>query len=212
MSLDKRLTEFSEKHSLDESAIAELLQIWNITFVEIAHGLLKDSGKEKKTVKSSRKTETVKKWSSKVAGEYAEQKGLTLDDFTQEKVSKKDVDTLIKERGSDTPSTPGEPKKPKIVKDGKTQKCCGLTKKGDPCSRGATHTPEGAKKSYCFRHANDWEDFEVSSDSSDTELETEMPIARKKTQPGSDTEEPTGKKTLTGSDSGKSESNGEDSD
>jgi hypothetical protein len=182
MSLESRLTDFSEKYSLDESAIAELLEIWNTTFVEIAHGLLKDSGGSKptKSAKSAKTVSETKKWASKVAGEYAQQKGFTLDDFTQDKISKKDVDTLIKERDSGEPSASGEIKKTKITKDGKTVKCCGLTKKGDPCSRTATHTPDGAKKSYCFRHANDWQDFEVSSDSSDSELEEEAPIARKK--------------------------------
>lgn len=191
MSLQERLTIFSEKHELSESAIVELLEIWNITFVEIAHGLLKDSGESKQTksTKSSKQIETGKKWSSKVAGEYAQQHGLTLDDFTQDKISKKDVDSLLKERKTPEASS-SEEKKKKITKEGVTVKCNGLTKKGEKCSRGATHTPDGSKKAYCFRHANDWQDFEVSSDSSDSELESEAPIARKKTTPEKSGSEP----------------------
>ena len=185
-SLDQQLTTFSEKHSLDESAIAELLQIWNKTFIEVTLKYMKGSGQDfEKPKKSGKKITDSKRWSSKVAGEYAQQNGLTLDDFTQEKISKKDVDSLLKERNSGDSSESKE-KKTKITKNGKTVKCSGLTKKGDPCSRGATHTPDGSKKAYCFRHANDWQDFEVSSDSSDEELESEPPIARKKTPSGSE--------------------------
>jgi hypothetical protein len=51
-----------------------------------------------------------------------------------------------------------------------------LTAKGDPCTRTGTVQPDGSKNCYCFRHADNWKDFEttVSSDSdSDDELEEE---------------------------------------
>jgi hypothetical protein len=45
------------------------------------------------------------------------------------------------------------------------QKCNGITKDGNPCNLNATKNPDGSKKCYCFRHAIDWKQYEVSSDS-----------------------------------------------
>jgi hypothetical protein len=45
------------------------------------------------------------------------------------------------------------------------QKCNGVTKDGNPCNLNATKNPDGSKKCYCFRHAIDWKQYEVSSDS-----------------------------------------------
>lgn len=62
-----------------------------------------------------------------------------------------------------------------ISKKAKTvtkEKCNGVTKDGNPCNLNATKTPDGSKKCYCFRHAIDWKQYEVSSDS-DFENETE---------------------------------------
>jgi len=168
MSLEERLTEFTKKHELDTDAVAELLKIWNVTLVDVAHGLLKETkvqdtpkGKSKAVVKES----VEKKWASKAATEFAAEKGLTLDDFTKEKVTKKDIEDYIKAQAKKS----GDPS---------SSKCHGLTKKGDPCNRSGTHKPSGAKHNYCFRHADDFKDYEVSSDSSDDELEPETPIKK----------------------------------
>ena len=48
---------------------------------------------------------------------------------------------------------------------GTKEKCGGITKDGNPCNLNATKTPDGSKKCYCFRHAIDWKQYEVSSDS-----------------------------------------------
>ena len=49
--------------------------------------------------------------------------------------------------------------------------CSGIKKDGSPCSRNGTDTPEGSKKSYCWRCAIEWKNYEVSSDSSEEESE-----------------------------------------
>ena len=53
-------------------------------------------------------------------------------------------------------------KKDKIITK---EKCNGITKDGNPCNLNATKNPDGSKKCYCFRHAIDWKQYEVSSDS-----------------------------------------------
>lgn len=58
------------------------------------------------------------------------------------------------------------------------EKCNGVTKDGKNCNLNATKTPDGSKKCYCFRHAIDWTQYEVSSDS-DFENEIEIEIEDK---------------------------------
>jgi len=54
----------------------------------------------------------------------------------------------------------------KKEKNGGTKdKCNGITKDGNPCNLNASKIPDGSKKCYCFRHALDWKQYEVSSDS-----------------------------------------------
>ena len=93
MSLEERLNVFAEKHALDRDAVAELLKIWNITLVDVAHGLLEKSTTNNSTPKQ---LNTERKWASKTAKEHAEENHLTLDDFTQDKVSKRDVEQCLK--------------------------------------------------------------------------------------------------------------------
>jgi hypothetical protein len=173
MSLEQRLSVFATSHDLDKDAIAELLQIWNATLVDVAHGLLKDSGKtptRKQTGKAVEKTQE-KKWASKVASEFAEENDVTLDDFDIMKISKKHIEDYIKTKVKVNTKSEGS-----TNKSVKKVKCHGLNKTGDPCNRNGTTIPDGSKFSYCFRHADDFRDFEVSDDSSDEELETENPV------------------------------------
>ena len=51
--------------------------------------------------------------------------------------------------------------------------CSGINKKGECCKSTGTLNPNGAKKKYCFRHAEDWRSYECDSDSSDEEEEEE---------------------------------------
>lgn len=182
---ESRLSEFANKNDLDASVVQELVQIFNEALVEIGQGILKDvptkptTTTTKTPVKTQNKPD-VQKWASKVAQAFAEEKELTLDDFPGiEKVTKQHMLELLKKKDTQTTKqvTKGSP-------SGSTSKgtpkrkvqCNGLTAKGDPCTRTGTVQPDGSKNCYCFRHADNWKDFEtaVSSDSdSDDELEEE---------------------------------------
>ena len=59
------------------------------------------------------------------------------------------------------------------VKEKKRVICSGINKKGEACKSIGTIRPNGAKKHYCFRHAEDYRSFECDSDSSDEEKEEE---------------------------------------
>lgn len=176
---EARLCEFATKNELDAVVVQELVQIFNEALVEIGQAILKDVPNKpviaQKTTKTSNKGEG-QKWASKVAQAFAEEKELTLDDFPDiEKVTKQHMLELLKKK--DTQSTKGSPSN-STTKDTQKRKvqCNGLTAKGDPCTRTGTIQPDCSKNCYCFRHADNWKDFEtaISSDSdSDDELEEE---------------------------------------
>ncbi len=165
MSLENKFNDFKTKHDLDDDAIAEILKIFNESFIELAHKLLNTEVKE---VKKIEKTE-YKKWATKIAAEHAAEHGLSLDDFDKEKITKKDIDELVKQRVKTVPKLKTEKREIKV-------KCHGLTKNGEPCGKPGTETPEGSKNCFCFRHAMDWKTYEVSSDS-DEELHQEPIIS-----------------------------------
>jgi len=180
MSLESKFETFKTKHDLEDEAIAEILVIFNEAFVELAHKLLASTDIQiPKTVKETSKTYTgPKKWATKIAAEYAAENEVTLDDFDKEKVTKKDIDEFVKAKNNtkmptlntkpkkSVASTSNEVKNTPEVKE----KCKGLTKSGEPCNRPGTEKPNGSKNCFCFRHAMDWKNYEVSSDS---ELEEE---------------------------------------
>lgn len=180
---ESRLSEFADKNELDAGVVQELVQIFNEALVEIGQAILKDAPTRPTTVQKTTKIVNKgegQKWASKVAQAFAEEKELTLDDFPGiEKVTKQHMLELLKKKDTQTTKhvTKGSP-------SGSTSKgtpkrkvqCNGLTAKGDPCTRTGTVQPDGSKNCYCFRHADNWKDFEttVSSDSdSDDELEEE---------------------------------------
>ena len=178
---ESRLSEFATNNELDATVVQELVQIFNEALVEIGQAILKDTPNKPvtKTTKTVKKGDG-QKWASKVAQAFAEEKELTLDDFPGiEKVTKQHMLELLKKKdtqttkevtkGSPSGSTSKGPPKRKV-------QCNGLTAKGDPCTRTGTVQPDRSKNCYCFRHADNWKDFEttVSSDSdSDDELEEE---------------------------------------
>jgi hypothetical protein len=180
---ESRLSEFATKNKLDAVVVQELVQIFNEALVEIGQAILKDAPSNPITVQKTTKTVNKgeeQKWASKVAQAFAEEKELTLDDFPGiEKVTKQHMLEFLKKKDTQTTKqvTKGSP-------SGSTSKgtpkrkvqCNGLTAKGDPCTRTGTVQPDGSKNCYCFRHADNWKDFEttISSDSdSDYELEEE---------------------------------------
>ena len=180
MSMESRFTCFKTKHNLDDCAMEELLNLFNDSFIELAHRLLQNSpNTPTPTVKNSKPISSgVKKWATKIAAEYASENNLTLDDFDKEKITKKDIDLYLKEGKTASKKIPQIRSNKEETKDvkwyeagsGKPKKeshgkCCGMNKSGDPCLKEGTVNPENSKNYYCFRHAVDWKNFEVSSDS-----------------------------------------------
>ena len=180
MALDAKFNAFKVKYSLGDEAMAEMLSIFNDSFIELAHKLLSsnDIPVQKPTPQSKSKTSSgAKKFATKIAAEYAAENELTLDDFDKEKVTKKDIDEYIKANKSSKPSkTIPKLDTTPVVKEKKEpvskEKCGGITKSGEPCNRPGTEKPDGSSKCFCFRHAMDWKMYEISSDS---DLEAEEP-------------------------------------
>ena len=193
--LDQKFEAFRAKYDLTEEATTEMLAIFNETFIELAHKLLssqdistnvsvKNTPAPRKYTKSTEKSSGVKKFATKIAAEYAAERGFTLDDFDKEKITKKDVDELAKNGKPNTP-TPEEPEKtiPKLMTDmckeikntkkKPVQKCHGVNRDGTPCDKNGEQKPDNCSNYYCFRHALDWKKYEVSSDS-ELEEEEEM--------------------------------------
>ena len=193
--LDQKFEAFRAKYDLTEEATTEMLAIFNETFIELAHKLLssqdistnvsvKNTPAPRKYTKSTEKSSGVKKFATRIAAEYAAEKGFTLDDFDKEKITKKDVDELAKNGKPNTP-TPEEPEKtiPKLMTDmckeikntkkKPVQKCHGVNRDGTPCDKNGEQKPDNCSNYYCFRHALDWKKYEVSSDS-ELEEEEEM--------------------------------------
>lgn len=197
--LDQKFEAFRAKYDLTEEATTEMLAIFNETFIELAHKLLSNTEitvpvSTKPRMSATRKSPSVstgvKKFATKIAAEYAAERGFTLDDFDKEKITKKDIDELAKNgktnaSGSAPAETNSEPEKTipvlmtdicKEIKNTKkkpVQKCHGVNRDGSPCDKNGDQKPDGCNNTYCFRHALDWKKYEVSSDS---ELEEEEMI------------------------------------
>ena len=178
MSLETKFNDFKTKHNLDDDAIAELLKIFNDSFIELAHKLLSTTDTPNQVPKDTAVFNGPKKFATKIAAEYAAEHDLTLNDFNKEKITKKDIDELVKIKVKKIPkldTTPKEITKENLKKTKEMvgKKCQGLTKSGDPCGKPGTTQPEGSKNFFCFRHAVDWKNYEISSDS---ELEEEPEV------------------------------------
>lgn len=184
MALDAKFNAFKLKHELDDEAMAEMLSIFNDSFIELAHKLLQSNDipvpKEKtEKTKITKQSNVAKKFATKIAAEYAAENELTLDNFDKEKVTKKDIDEYLKSNKTSAPKksipkldTTVSEKPVSSSKDSVKERCCGITKSGEPCNKAGTEKPEGSSKCFCFRHAMDWKIYEVSSDS---DLEPEEP-------------------------------------
>lgn len=184
MSLETRFECYKVKHNLDDEAMKELLSLFNDSFIELAHKLLENSPKpiKDKTIEAKPVSHGVKKWATKIAAEYAEENNLTLDNFEKDKITKKDISEYLKQNNSSKSVSTKlktaarvEPVTKEWFNSDKNDtqknchgKCKGMTKSGDPCDKMATTNPDMAKNFYCFKHAMDWKNFEVSSDSSDS--------------------------------------------
>ena len=167
--LSLEMKEFSERYSLGEEGEIELIKLFNKSLIEISGKILENYDVNEKKVKS--KIEIKRKFASKKAEEYAYENGISIEEFEIEKISKKDVEEKIRKRikeGNNVEKDVEEVCKKRIERK---VLCCGLTKKGEQCTRAGTLKPNGAKKMYCFRHADEWNAFECESDSSDEELD-----------------------------------------
>lgn len=182
MSLETRFNDFKNKHNLSDDAIAEILVIFNESFIELAHKLLNTvpanttTSSSKASVPKAMINSANKKFATKIAAEYAAENDLTLDDFSKEKVTKKDIDELLKSKSKTSMPTlktvkREEPVKKTVVPAKNQTLCRGLNKNGDPCNKPATTQPPGSSNCFCFRHAVDWKNYEISDDS-DLEEET----------------------------------------
>lgn len=180
MALDAKFNAFKVKHDLGDEAMAEMLSIFNDSFIELAHKLLSSNDIQvpKTTPKPTKSTSDEKKFATKIAAEYAAENDLTIEDFDKQKITKKDIDEYIKtnKSGKSNKTIPKLDTTPVVKKEKKEpvskERCCGLTKTGAPCNRPGTEKPEGSSKCFCFRHAMDWKMYEISSDS---DLEEEEP-------------------------------------
>jgi len=198
MALELKFIEFKNKYDLSDDALEEVKSLFNEAFITVANSILtnkelkvetvKKESKSKVETKKEPKTEikgdSIKKWASKIAEEFASENNLTLDDFPDDcgKISKKSIEQLVKSKNNTTTkftktktedSKIGNTKSSDAKGKSKESKlmCSGIKKDGTPCSRNGTDTPEGSKKSYCWRCAIEWKNYEVSSDSSEEESE-----------------------------------------
>ena len=187
------IDEYIQRYNIGDEGKREMLDILNKSLIMISRGILETkSTKEIKKESISKGKEPViegaRKFKSKKAEEYAEEHNLTLDDFNIAEVSKKDVENKVrdmtkvrKDTGSSITSkssskSSGEASSSTssttLVKKSKEKVICsGINKKGECCKSVGTIMPDGAKKKYCFRHAEDFRSFECESDSSECEEE-----------------------------------------
>ena len=171
-----KVEEFVSRNGMSESVKREMLEILNESLLEISRGIMNESKvnkvKVEKVEKDAKRStdESKKRYKSKKAEEYAEEHGLSIEDFEMKEISKKDVETKVREmtknkvitRTKKSEENKVEIKREKVI-------CSGINKKGEACKSVGTIKPEGAKKKYCFRHAEDFRSFECDSDSSDDE-------------------------------------------
>jgi len=176
----ERIEKYCERNEINEKGKEELLEILNRSLIEISEGILRTSEVKKEKSKEKR-SETSQRFKSKKAEDYAEEHGLSLEDFEITEISKKDVENRVREltkskkdEGSSKSSKKNETTKSekdvtKVIKSKEKVICSGINKKGEACKSTGTIKPDGAKKKYCFRHAEDFRSFECDSDSSDEE-------------------------------------------
>lgn len=174
------IQKFCDKFSLEEEGKDELIQLLNKSLIEISRGILethKPAGKDEQV-----KKDNIKRFKSKKAEDYAEEHGLSLDDFDNiMDVSKKDVENKVRDITKNNKKTTGMKSTSKVDTESNIKKtgkqrviCSGINKKGEACKSTGTIKPDGAKKMYCFRHSEDFRSFECDSDSSDEENDNEL--------------------------------------
>ena len=183
------IEEYVKKYEVGESGKEELIRILNKSLLEISRGILET--REEKVERKIKKSES-QRYKSKKAEEYALEHGISMEEFEMLEISKKDVEEKVREMTKSNESVPKSKKESKKSSKKESKKeekkeeekkevvkrerviCSGLNKKGECCKSVGTICPEGAKKKYCFRHAEDFRSFECDSDSSDEEEKEEV--------------------------------------
>ena len=151
-----------------------MLKILNESLSVISMEILK-SVKVDKINKIDEKVIKNRKYKSKKAEEYANEHGITIDEFEMSEISKKDVENKVKEKAKEIniKNEKSVKKETKTVVKKERVICSGIHKKGEACKSTGVIQPEGSKRKYCFRHAEDWRSIECDTDSSESELEEE---------------------------------------
>ena len=174
-SIMSRIEEFVRENGMSESVKEEMIKILNESIMEISREIMSRNRVVEKKYKS---VVEEKRYKSKKAEEYALEHGIRKEEFEMNEISKKDVEMKVREKtkkGVKGEEVKGEEVKREEVKreEKKREKviCSGINKKGEACKSVGTIKPEGAKKKYCFRHAEDYRSFECESDSSEDEEE-----------------------------------------
>ena len=161
--MESRLEYIFTKYNIVEEDQREIIEIFNKSLIEISEGIL---GKKKENKSLKEKGE--KRWASKKAEEYAEENGVSLEEFTGIKITKKEIEEKVKNRARESKETKISTKV-NVEKSEKKCMCSGITKKGEVCNKIGVEQPEGAKKKYCVKHSVDWRTYECDSDSSSDE-------------------------------------------
>ena len=93
--LQESINKYCEKYSVDNEGKEELIQLLNRSIIEISRGIL-DTHKTGNSSEVDLKKDGEKRFKSKKAEEYADEHGLTLENFDIKDVSKKDVELKIR--------------------------------------------------------------------------------------------------------------------
>ena len=141
--MKSKIEEFLTRNGMSDSVKREMLEILNESLLEISRGIMNESKVNKvnkvKVEKCPSTDESNKRYKSKKAEEYAEEHGLTLEDFDINEISKKDVETKVREmtknkkeitttsktnsdEGSSSKNNKSEIKREKVI-------CSGINKK-----------------------------------------------------------------------------------
>ena len=154
------------KYNIAEEDQKELIGIFNKSLIEISEGILKNV----KVEKNEKVKKGEKRWASKKASEYAEENGVSLEEFSGEKITKKEIEEYIKSRARESKESKIAVKVEKVPENEESKCLCrGLTNKGESCNKKGVEQPDGANRKYCLKHSVDWKTYECDTDSSEEE-------------------------------------------
>lgn len=159
--MTSNLANFITKYNIDAEGEEELILLLN----ESLKNINLESTQLKKT-KSETKDKNSQRYKSRKAEEFAKEHGLNIEDFEEIEISKKDVERKIKERTQESLQETKMMKPVDTIKNLKKERviCSGLNKRGEACKAVGTVKPEGAKRMYCYRHAEDFALYEIEDE------------------------------------------------